>query len=151
MASEHHDRCFDENWKNANHDSWTSPTELLEGEVTKLMTLRSPLLSAMVHPKYLMNYDIEDVYLKNTIKRGLTGFLNCLVCLWLWPSPCSWSQYCTISTVLVHSLPLITSTMPCKYCGALNFSNIWFRWCGGHGIQRECITHSGFTLHEVWY
>lgn len=60
-----------------------SPTELLEGEVTKLMTLRSPLLSAMVHPKYLMNYDIEDVYLKNTIKRGLTGFLNCLVCLWL--------------------------------------------------------------------
>jgi hypothetical protein len=53
MASEHHDRCFDENWKNANH------------------------------PKYLMNYDIEDVYLKNTIKRGLTGFLNCLVCLWL--------------------------------------------------------------------
>jgi hypothetical protein len=30
------------------------------------MTLRSPLLSAMVHPKHLMNYDIEDVYLKNT-------------------------------------------------------------------------------------
>ncbi len=41
MASQHQDYCFDENWENANHDSWASPAKFSEGEATKVhMALR---------------------------------------------------------------------------------------------------------------